>query len=58
MNKEQIIGICDREIEMSKSAFDSIMAGLLEALAYARGDKSQCKTHIVKVTPSEKREGD
>lgn len=43
---------------MSKSAFDSIMAGLLEALAYARGDKSQCKTHIVKVTPSEKREGD
>lgn len=30
-------------------AFDTIMAGLLEAIVYARGDKSQCKTHIVDV---------
>lgn len=39
---------------MSKSAFNSIMVGLLEALAYARGDKTQCKTHIVEVRPSKK----
>lgn len=42
---------------MSK-AFDTIMAGLLEALAYARGDKSQCKTYIVEVKPAKKDEED
>lgn len=42
---------------MSK-AFDTIMAGLLEALAYAKGDKSQCKTHIVEVKMAKKEKGD
>lgn len=43
---------------MSESAFNSIMAGLLEALSYTRGDKTQCKTHIVKVRPSKKEKED
>ena len=34
---------------MAKEAFDTIMAGLSDALAYARGDKSRGKKHLVKV---------
>lgn len=31
---------------MKKSkAFNSIMAGLKDALAYAKGDKTRCKVH-------------
>lgn len=30
-------------------AFDNIMDGLTDALAYAEGDKSRGKTHVVKV---------
>jgi len=39
---------------MAKSAFDSIMAGLLDAIAYAKGDKTRGKEHIVKVKSSKK----
>ncbi len=34
---------------MAKEAFDTIMAGLADALAYAQGDKSRGKKHLVKV---------
>ncbi len=34
---------------MAKEAFDNIMAGLSDALAYAQGDKSRGKKHLVKV---------
>ncbi len=34
---------------MAKEAFDTIMAGLSDALAYAQGDKSRSKKHLVKV---------
>ncbi len=34
---------------MAKDAFDTIMAGLSDALAYAEGDKSRGKKHLVKV---------
>ena len=34
---------------MAKDAFDNIMAGLSDALAYAEGDKSHGKRHLIKV---------
>ena len=34
---------------MAKEAFDSIMAGLSDAMAYAKGDKSRGKAHVVEV---------
>jgi putative transcriptional regulator len=34
---------------MSKQALDSIMAGLQDALAYAKGDRGRGRTHIVKI---------
>ncbi len=34
---------------MAKEAFGNIMAGLSDALAYAQGDKSRGKKHLVKV---------
>jgi len=34
---------------MSKKAFDKIMAGLEDALAYSRGDKSRGVEHVVRV---------
>jgi putative transcriptional regulator len=34
---------------MAKEAFDTIMAGLSDALAYAQGDKSRGKERIVEV---------
>ena len=34
---------------MAKEAFDTIMAGLSDALAYAQGDKSRGKKHLIKV---------
>ena len=34
---------------MAKEALDNIMAGLSDALAYAQGDKSRSKKHLVKV---------
>jgi putative transcriptional regulator len=34
---------------MAKEAFDSIMAGLEDALAYAKGDRSRGITHQVEV---------
>ncbi|MHA1153292.1 MAG: helix-turn-helix domain-containing protein [Alphaproteobacteria bacterium] len=34
---------------MAKKAFDSIMAGLSDAVAYAKDDKSRGKAHVVEV---------
>jgi putative transcriptional regulator len=34
---------------MAKKAFDEIMAGLADALAYAEGDTTRAKTHVVMV---------
>lgn len=34
---------------MAKDAFDSIMAGLSDALAFAEGDKSRGKMHVIEV---------
>ncbi len=34
---------------MAKEAFDNIMAGLSDALAYAQGDKSRGKRRLIKV---------
>ncbi len=34
---------------MAKDAFDSIMAGLSDAVSYARGDKSRGKARVVRV---------
>ena len=34
---------------MARDAFDSIMEGLSDALAYAAGDKSRGKRHVVEV---------
>lgn len=34
---------------MTKQAFDSIMAGLEDALAYAKGDRRRGKPHVVQV---------
>ncbi len=34
---------------MAKEAFDSIMAGLSDAVAYAKGDKSRGTAHVVEV---------
>lgn len=42
---------------MSKSAFNSIMAGLLDAIAYAKGDKTQGKKYIIKVKSFKKEKG-
>ena len=36
---------------MSKKTYDKIMAGLEDALAYARGDKSRGVEHRVRVPP-------
>ena len=35
---------------MAKEAFDTIMAGFSDAIAYAQGDKSRGKEHIVEVS--------
>jgi putative transcriptional regulator len=37
------------QVTMSKKAFDKIMAGLKDALAYSRGDKSRGVEHVVRV---------
>ncbi len=34
---------------MSKQAFDSIMAGLQDALAYAKGDRGRGRAHVIKI---------
>lgn len=34
---------------MTKEAFDTIAAGLADAIAYARGDKSRGKAHVIEV---------
>jgi putative transcriptional regulator len=34
---------------MTKRAFDSIMAGLQDALAYAKGDRKRGRIHVIKV---------
>jgi putative transcriptional regulator len=34
---------------MTKEAFDTIAAGLVDAIAYARGDKSRGKARVVEV---------
>jgi len=34
---------------MSKKAFDAIMAGVEDAVAYAKGDKRRGKAHLVKI---------
>jgi putative transcriptional regulator len=34
---------------MSKKAFDAIMAGIEDAVAYAKGDKRRSKAHVIKV---------
>ena len=34
---------------MAKEAFDTIAAGLVDAIAYAQGDKSRGKAHVVEV---------
>jgi putative transcriptional regulator len=34
---------------MTKQAFDSIMAGLQDALAYAKGDRKRGRAHVIKV---------
>lgn len=34
---------------MSKKAFDAIMAGIEDAVAYAKGDKRRGKAHVIKV---------
>ena len=34
---------------MAKEAFDTIAAGLVDAIAFAQGDKSRGKVHIVEV---------
>ncbi|MGH6980070.1 MAG: helix-turn-helix domain-containing protein, partial [Stellaceae bacterium] len=36
---------------MNKKAFDQIMAGLEDGIAYARGDKSRGVEHRVRVPP-------
>lgn len=34
---------------MTKQAFDSIMAGLQDALAYAEGDRKRGRAHVIKI---------
>jgi putative transcriptional regulator len=34
---------------MTKQAFDSIMAGLQDVLAYAKGDRKRGRAHVIKV---------
>ncbi len=34
---------------MAKEAFDSIMAGLMDAIAFADGDKSRATVHVIEV---------
>jgi putative transcriptional regulator len=37
------------ERDMSKKAFDAIMAGIEDAVAYAKGDKGRGKAHVIKI---------